>query len=122
MDSIQRNEEIMHPITIADHIWLEPTLLGMTLNYSEGPQGLHFRVGMNLRSIKEAAQALQDARFVWAIRDGSFSFFGDDDQLVLTFTAGQQPVHRQFVLKGREVDEFKQAIGIFREAAIPRLN
>jgi hypothetical protein len=112
----------MHKITIADHLWMEPTLLGVTLNYSEGPRGLHFRVGISHYSVKDCDRALQNTACLWAVRDGSFSIFGDQGELTLTFSAGKQPLQRRLVLSGQQLEDFKQAIGLFTEAAIPRMN
>lgn len=112
----------MQTITIVDRLWLEPTLLGATLNYAEGPQGFHFRIGINHRSILECARALKQGACAWTVADGSFSFHGTDQELTLIFSGGKLPVERRIVLTGHDVALFRRAFGLFMEAVIPRLN
>ena len=73
----------MESISIAEKLWLEPTMLGVTLNYSEGPQGWHYRVGIGFRSLGECNNALNQ-QIEWMMRDKSLRIEGDE-QITLTF-------------------------------------
>jgi hypothetical protein len=99
----------MQTITIAERLWLEPTLLGATLNYSERPNGWHYRVGIGFRSLGECDKILnKEPGTSWALQDHSLVIQGEKE-ITLTFCPGTQ-MERHFVLSGEELATFKRAI------------
>jgi hypothetical protein len=109
----------MQTITIAERLWLEPTLLGATLNFSDRPQGWHFRVGIGFRSLEECDKTL-DKGGRWMLRDQSLVIEGTDE-LTLTFCPGSE-MERQLVLSGEEMEIFRSAIHFLTLASEPRQN
>src|ERR1041385_2995380 len=102
-------EVTMQTITIAERLWLEPTLLGATLNYSERAEGgWHYRVGIGFRSMAECDKALHMDGITWALQDNSL-VITTDKEITLTFCPGTQ-MERQIVLSGEALDTFKSAI------------
>jgi len=113
----------MQPIAIADRLWLEPTLLGATLNYAEGPGGFHFKVGIGFDSLLECDRIIKERRYWWVMGDGSLSVFGNGSKLVLTFSSPSDPlVQRRMVLSGEVLRTFKSAIQFLGLAVQSRLN
>jgi len=110
----------MQAITIAERLWLEPTLLGATLNFADQPQGWHFRVGIGFRSLGECDHALQAPSSLWTLRDQSLRIEGTTE-LTLTFCPGTE-MECKLILAGAELETFKQAIHFLSLASEPRLN
>jgi hypothetical protein len=110
----------MQTITIAERLWLEPTLLGATLNYSELPNGWHYRVGIGFRSLAECDKSLQTEGSTFALQDNSLVICRDKE-LYLTFCPGT-PMERQIVLSGEALDTFKSAIHYLTLSSEPRKN
>jgi len=110
----------MNTITIAERLWLEPTLLGATLNFADKPHGWHFRVGIGFRSLSECDKSLRNAYSLWTIRDQSLRIEGTQE-LTLTFCPGTT-MQQQLVLSGEALDTFKQAIHFLSLASEPRQN
>jgi hypothetical protein len=115
----KKEEGIMQTINIAERLWLEPTLLGATLNYSDQPQGWHYRVGIGFRSLEECDKTL-DKGGRWTLRDQSLSIEGQDE-LVLTFCPGTE-MERRLVLSGEALETFRSAIHFLTLASEPRQN
>jgi len=111
----------MQTITIAERLWLEPTLLGATLNYSERPNGWHYRVGIGFRSLAACDRALHQEGAQWALQDNSLAIEEGAKNLTLTFCPGTE-MERQFVLTGEELELFRQAIHYLALASEPRQN
>jgi hypothetical protein len=110
----------MNMITIAERLWLEPTLLGATLNFADKPHGWHFRVGIGFRSLSECDKALRGPVSLWMIRDQSLRIEGSKE-MTLTFCPGTE-MEQQLVLAGEALDTFKQAIHFLSLASEPRQN
>ena len=110
----------MQAITIAERLWLEPTLLGATLNYAEKPGGLHFRVGIGFRSLSECDKALQIKGGSWMLQDKSLMVEGETI-MTLVFCPGTA-MERRLALVGDELETFKNAIHFLSLASEPRLN
>src|SRR3954465_9908644 len=110
----------MQAITIAERLWLEPTLLGATLNYAEKPNGLHFRVGIGFRSLSECDKALKVKGNGWMLQDKSLLIEGES-VLTLVFCPGTE-MERRLALVGDELETFKSAIHFLSLSSEPRLN
>jgi len=110
----------MQNITIAERLWLEPTLLGATLNFADQPKGWHYRVGIGFQSLGECDKALHASSSLWMLRDKSLLVEGEGE-LTLTFCPGTE-MESQLVLKGEELLTFKQAIHFLSLASEPRNN
>ena len=110
----------MQAITIAESLWLEPTLLGVTLNYSDGPQGWQYRVGIGFRSLGDCDKALKVRGTQWILQDQSLMIEGDRE-LMLTFCPGT-PMEQRLVLTGEELQTFKSAIRFLALASEPQKN
>ena len=110
----------MQAITIAEKLWLEPTLLGATLNFSDKPLGWHYRVGIGFQSISECDTALKGKDCFWTMRDNSLSITGDRE-LTLVFCPGT-PMERCVVLRGEELHALKSAIHYLALTSQPRQN
>ena len=61
----------MQTITIAERLWLEPNILGATLNYQDTQSGWHYRVGIGFRSLSECDKSLQIRGSLWMLQDKS---------------------------------------------------
>ena len=110
----------MQAITIAESLWLEPTLLGVTLNYSDGPQGWQYRVGIGFRSLGECDKALKGRGTQWILQDKSLMIQGEGE-LTLTFCPGTY-MERRFLLTGEALQTFKSAIRFLALASEPQKN
>lgn len=110
----------MNTITIAERLWLEPTLLGATLNFADQPHGWHFRVGIGFRSLSECDRALRSPSSLWTLRDQSLRVEGTNE-LTLTFCPGTT-MEQHVVLKGEALETFKEAIHFLSLASEPRQN
>jgi len=110
----------MQTITIAERLWLEPTLLGATLNYSEQSNGWQYRVGIGFRSLMECDRALQNGSAVWMLQDKSFMVDGNKE-ITLTFCPGTE-MEQRLVLSGEELQTFKNAIHFLTLASEPQNN
>lgn len=110
----------MQAITIAERLWLEPTLLGATLNYSEKPNGWHYRVGIGFRSLSGCDRALHTPGSEWMLQDKSLKIEADK-VLTLVFCPGTA-MERRLVLVGDELETFKNAIHFLSLASEPRQN
>ena len=110
----------MQAITIAERLWLEPTLLGATLNYSERPSGVLYRVGIGFRSLAQCDKALKEKGAHWGLQDNSLLIDGVEE-LTLTFCPGSA-IERKVVLSGEELAIFKEAIHFLTLSSEPRLN
>jgi hypothetical protein len=110
----------MRTIAIADRLWLEPTLLGATLNFSDQPQGWHYRVGIGFRSLGECDKTLRESGSVWILKDKSLMVQGGST-VILTFCPGTY-MERHFVLSGQELQTFKNAIHFLTLSSEPRQN
>src|SRR3954470_8878633 len=98
----------MQAITIAEQLWLEPTMLGATLNYADATNGWHFRVGLGFRSLGECDQVLKGKGDQWVLQDKSLVVETDGDT-TLTFCPGSV-MEQTIVLSGAELATFKNAI------------
>ena len=110
----------MQAITIAERLWLEPTLLGVTLNYSEGPHGWHYRVGIGFRSLGECDKAIKVGGAPWVLQDKSLMIEGDNE-LTLIFCPGTY-MEQRFVLTGESLQTFRSAIHFLALASEPQKN
>jgi hypothetical protein len=110
----------MQAITIAEQLWLEPTMLGATLNFAEQVNGLHFRVGISFRSLGECDKALRTQGTTWMLQDKSLMVRSSAD-LTLTFCPGTE-LERKLVLSGDELETFKHAIRFLTLAFAPQNN
>ena len=100
-------------ITIGSQLWFEGTYQGGTLNFKtgEGPDSLHFEVGISHASLYECYRNTSDAFVQWRIRDCSLSIFGDQEELRLHFCATDRPDQRaDHILRGRELKAFRYAL------------
>src|SRR5258708_11715660 len=110
----------MQAISIAERLWLEPTLLGTTLNYCDQTNGSLYRVGIGFRSLAQCDKVLKEKGTHWGLQDNSL-FLDGDQELTLTFCPGTA-MERKFVLTGNELETFKEAIHFLTMASEPRLN
>ncbi|OGR92695.1 MAG: hypothetical protein A2992_10350 [Elusimicrobia bacterium RIFCSPLOWO2_01_FULL_59_12] len=110
----------MQMITIADRLWLEPTLLGVTLNFSDRPNDRHYRVGIGFRSLTECDNALCQERVEWMMKDKSLLIQGSRD-LTLTFCPGTR-MEQTLVLTGEARETFRGAISFLGLASESRNN
>ena len=110
----------MQNITIAERLWLEPTLLGATLNFADQPNGWHYRVGIGFKSLGECDKALQGNEALWTLKDNSLQVSGTSE-ITLTFCPGTE-IEKQLVLTGEELETFRRAIHFLSLASEPRLN
>jgi hypothetical protein len=115
----KKEEDIMQTITIAERLWLEPTLLGATLNYADQATGWQYRVGIGFRSLEECDKTL-DKGGRWTLRDQSLTIEGTE-QLTLTFCPGSE-MEQRLVLTGEELETFRSAIHFLTLASEPRQN
>lgn len=113
----------MQAISIGERLWLEPTLLGVTVNYSEGPDGLHFRVGLGYQSLAECDRLIGEHQYLWTLNDGSLSIRGDAKKLTLIFSAiSGSAALRGHTLSGYDLWLFRTAIHYLNTAHWPSLN
>ena len=113
----------MQAISIGDRLWIEPTLLGATLNYSEGPNGLHFRVGIGYQSLAECDRLIREHEYLWTLNDGSLSIRGNRARLTLIFSSAATPqVLRGHSIAGDDLTLFRRAIHYLNTAHWPLLN
>ena len=114
----------MQTVTIAEKLWLEPTPLGVTLNFYEDAKRLHFRVGISFESLLHCESALREPKILWALSDRSLLLFGDTQGLTLAFSAVSTaaPVRVSMVLTGRELQAFTRAMNHFSAVALARFN
>jgi hypothetical protein len=110
----------MQAIAIADRLWLEPTILGATLNYSEEPNGWHYRVGLGFRSLGECDKALNEKGGDWQVQDKSLRV-QEGSVLTLTFCPGTA-MEQRIALSGQELETFKSAIRFLALASEPQKN
>lgn len=110
----------MQTITIAEKLWLEPTLLGVTLNYTDTQSGRHYRVGIGFRSLMECEQALAQDRVEWHLKDHSLLIEGQEE-LTLTFCPST-PIAIRVVLNGEPLETFRSAIAFLGLASECRNN
>src|SRR4051812_19687048 len=113
----------MQTITIAERLWLEPTILGATLNYSEQPEGgYHYRVGMGFRSLTGCDRALDTPGAVWTLQDKSLVIqVSLKGEVKMTFCPGTA-MERQLILIGDALATFKSAIHFLNLASEPQQN
>ena len=110
----------MQAISIVEQLWLEPTVLGVTLNFSDKPKGWHYRVGIGFQSLSECDSALKETNCLWTLRDRSLTLSGDKE-LTLTFCPGTH-MESCLVLSGEELRAFKYAIHFLSLASLPQRN
>src|SRR4051794_25205499 len=110
----------MQAITIAERLWLEPTMLGATLNYADGKSGWHFRVGLAFRSLGECDQVIKGGPGAWVLKDKSL-IVESNGEITLTFCPGSV-MEQQLILTGAELQTFKNAIHFLALASMPHLN
>jgi hypothetical protein len=110
----------MQAISIAESLWLEPTLLGVTLNYSEKSNNCHYRVGIGFRSLGECDHALAGGGAPWILQDKSLMIQGNKE-LTLTFCPGTH-MERQCILTGDALEIFRRAIHFLALASEPQKN
>ena len=110
----------MQAITIAERLWLEPTILGATLNFSDEPHGWNYRVGISFQSLSECDKSLTHKGSIWTMRDKSLTVQGDRE-LILTFCPGTY-MERCVILKGDEKETFKSAVRFLTLASLPQQN
>ena len=110
----------MQTITIAEQLWLEPTLLGVTLNFTDRPHGWHYRVGIGFQSLSDCDKALKEVNCSWTMRDKSLTIEGERD-ITLTFCPGTY-MERCVKLNYEELHAFKNAIHYLTLANIPSQN
>jgi hypothetical protein len=113
----------MQTITIAERLWLEPTILGATLNYSEQPEGgYHYRVGMGFRSIAGCDKALAQPGSIWMLQDKSLIIQVNlDGDISMIFCPGTE-MERQVIMTGEILSTFKNAIHFLNLASEPQQN
>jgi hypothetical protein len=101
-------------INIDEALWFEGNREGGTLNFrteGDGPEGLHFQVGISYRSLMECYETLSRGLVEWKIRDSSLAIYGDQEELLLHFNAPDHPEQRgDHVLRGRELSAFRYAV------------
>jgi hypothetical protein len=103
----------MYPIAIGPRLWFEETMLGATLNYcsSETSDATLFQVGLSTQSLSECDKALGGPSCLWRIRDGSFSFYGDAEEIRLSFASlGGPCIQAQVSLYGAELEAFRAVV------------
>lgn len=110
-------------ITIGNQLWFESSYLGGTLNFrtGEGPDSLHFQVGISHASLSECYNSMSASFIEWSIRDCSLSVYGDQEELRLHFNSIDRPdLRADHVLRGRELRAFRYALHALacRDAAL----
>jgi hypothetical protein len=100
-------------INIDADLWFEGNFEGGTLNFKteEGAERLHFQVGISYKSLMDCYEKLGQGVIQWKIRDCSLAIHGDQEELLLHFSAPDCPGRRaDHVLRGREFHAFRYAV------------
>lgn len=103
----------MQSIAVSDKVWFEEDLLGATLNFYSDcrPGGVLFRVGISFKSLQECNQALCARACSWTIKDGTLSFYGDQEEISLSFMSlGKDQPKSAIVLRGSALKTFRYVV------------